>query len=236
MLPTPDELRQQADWLAPARSALLRAAGIGRRRRILDLGAGSGAVTGELVRRGGGQVLALDILPEALRDPEPFAGAGRVVGDAARLPLPAGSLDLVFTQLALLWMPAEAAVAEIARVLAPGGALVALEPDYGGLIEQPPAVAVGPIWRTALARAGADPLIGRRLPGLLAAAGFQVRVGLFDTLVAPSPLRFELLRGLPLSADEAAALADAELAAATLDGPWAQVAHLPFFLVFAIRL
>ena len=75
------------------------------------------------VRRCGGSVLALDILEKALREPEPFAGADRVAGDAVALPLANESLDLVFAQLALLWMPAARAVAEIARVLAPGGAL-----------------------------------------------------------------------------------------------------------------
>jgi SAM-dependent methyltransferase len=239
MLPTHDELETQASWLAPARSQLLRLAGVARRRRVLDLGAGSGAVTGELVRRAGGHsgclVVALDLLERALQLPEPFAGASRVAGDAAALPLADASLDLVFAQLAFLWMPAALAVAEVARVLAPGGALVALEPDYGGLMEYPPDVASGGIWRAALARAGADPLVGRKLPGLCAAAGLQVRAHLFDTLVAPSPTRFELLRGLPLTPEESAQLEQIEFAAAGLTAPWSQVAHLPFYLLLATK-
>ena len=55
-LPSKTLLEAQAEWLAPARARLLRRVGIARRRRILDLGAGYGAVTGELVRRGGGFV------------------------------------------------------------------------------------------------------------------------------------------------------------------------------------
>jgi SAM-dependent methyltransferase len=158
-----------------------------------------------------------------------------VAGDAGALPLADASMDLVFAQLAFLWMPAAGAVAEVARALAPGGALVALEPDYGGLMEHPPEVATGAIWRAALARAGADPLIGRKLPGLCAAAGLQVRVQLFDTLMAPSPTRFELLRGLPLTPEESEQLAQIEFVAAGLTAPWSQVAHLPFYLLLGTK-
>ncbi|HLA84582.1 MAG TPA: hypothetical protein VJL29_07290, partial [Thermoguttaceae bacterium] len=59
-LPSTALLRQQAEWLAPARSRLLRRAGIARCRRVLDLGCGVGAVTAELARRTSGFVVALD--------------------------------------------------------------------------------------------------------------------------------------------------------------------------------
>jgi hypothetical protein len=108
--------------------------------------------------------------------------------------------------------------------LAPGGALVALEPDYGGLIEHPPAAVTRELWLTALTRAGADPLIGRRLPDQLRALGLRVSVGLLDQLQPPAPERLAFLRDLPLSADERTKLEQA--APATL-------AHLPVFIVFA---
>lgn len=221
----------QADWLAPARSALLRRAGIARRQRVLDLGAGYGATTPELVRRSGGPVVALDRALAALRGCD--ASAVRVAGDAARLPFRAGAFDLVFTQFTLLWTPPAPAVAEIARVLAPGGALVALEPDYGGLIEYPAEVVTREVWLAALARAGAEPLIGRKLPGLLSARGFAVHVSLLDTLFPAHPARLDFLRDLPLTPDEAARLARIPHAA---DAPeWQQVAHLPLFLILATK-
>ncbi len=236
-LPAPELLAQQAEWLAPARARLLRQVSIARRKRVLDLGAGYGAVTGELVRRAGGMVVAVDRAVGALRaDAALFSGAPRVGGGAVRLPFASATFDLVFTQLTLLWVhPIEPALHEIGRVLRAGGALVALEPDYGGMIEYPPDITTRELWIHGLARAGADPVIGRRLPGLLAARGFRVTVGLFDALYAPSAARFDFLRNLPLTTEELAALERIEQEAALRQGPWAQVAHLPFFLVTAVK-
>lgn len=235
-LPAPDLLRQQSDWLAPARARLLRRIGVAHRRRVLDLGAGYGAVTAELARRSSGLVAALDRQEVALHATEaPFAEAARVVGDAHYLPFAGGVFDLVFTQLIWLWLPVADVLSEVWRVLAPEGALIALEPDYGGMMEHPPSVAVADVWRAALARAGADPLVGRKLPGLLAECGFDVQVDLFATLSPPAEERFDLLRGLPLTDVERLAVAEAAAASASRRGVWGQVVHLPFFLITATR-
>jgi SAM-dependent methyltransferase len=155
-----------------------------------------------------------------------------VRGKAEQLPLADGLFDLVFCQFALLWLDVAAAVREIRRVLSPGGVLVALEPDYGGLIEHPPEIATRDLWLAALARAGADPCVGRKLPAILAAAGFDVRVDLLDRLTPPSSLRFDLLDGLPLNDEERAALRKARHCDASLDDA-SRVAHLPMFLILA---
>ena len=233
-LPEAELLRVQAQWLAPARARLLRHVAIARRRRTLDLGAGYGAVTGELVRRSGGPVVALDLAAEALRRAEPFAGAGRVNGDAARLPFPAGTFDLIFCQCALLWMPLPETLDEAERVLQPGGVLIALEPDYGGMIEYPPEASTRDLWLAGLARAGADPLVGRKLPAWLEARGFDVRVELLSELQPPSPERFALLRDLLTAKDERAAL-DHIAAEPGAGGRWGIVAHLPMFLITAVK-
>ena len=182
-LPSAELLRRQAEWLAPARARLLRRLNIAHRRRILDLGAGYGAVTGELVRRSSGArsagdrdgalVLALDRSIYSLYEKNLFAGASRLNADAVRLPIRAASFDLVFCQCSLLWIhPLERCLDEIGRILRPGAALLALEPDYGGMIEHPAAMATRHLWISALSRAGAEPRAGRRLPGLLEDLGF----------------------------------------------------------------
>lgn len=227
-LPDIQLLQQQAEWLAPARARLLRGVGIAHRRRILDLGAGYGAVTGELVRRGGGTVAALD---QAVTAVSQVSIAPGVCGDARALPFVNESFDLVFCQCVLLWVgDGTAVVAEIHRVLQPGGVLVALEPDYGGMMEYPPEIATRDMWLTALRRVGAEPLIGRMLPGLLAQQGFQVQTRLLDELTPPSLLRFEFLRTLPLAEEETAVLHHIE------QSPTApQVVHLPFMLITAVK-
>ena len=232
-LPPPELLRQQAAWLAPARARLLRRARIAGRRRVLDLACGTGAVTGELVRRCGGTVVALDRNLRALSAAdEPFAKSVRVCGDATGLPFAQDSFDLVFCQYALMWFDARAVVEEVRRVLQPGGLLVAVEPDYGGMIEHPPEIAARDLWLAALARAGADPQVGRKLPGLASAAGLRVRVDLLARLDCPSPARFDLLRGLPLTDVERETLRRIKAADAAC-AECHRVVHLPMFLITA---
>ncbi|MBN1920891.1 MAG: methyltransferase domain-containing protein [Anaerolineae bacterium] len=236
-LPLPEQLVLQAQWLAPARSRMLRENGIGRRQCVLDLGAAYGAVTAELVRRAGGRVVALDRELTTLTNPQgTFADALRTGGEARALPFATASFDLVLSQCTLLWVaPLESAIQEVTRVLQPGGAFLALEPDYDGLMESPPSIETRTLWLEALSRAGANPTVGRRLPGLLAAQGLQMRVALFDSLVPPAVERFGFLRGLPLTSKERERLSQVEQQAQALDKPWAQVAHLPFFLITAVK-
>ena len=233
-LPNSELLRQQSAWLAPARARLLRRVRIAGRRRVLDLACGYGTATAELVRRCGGRVVALDRNQQALnKSPQELEGAGRVCGDAQRLPFRNAVFDLVFCQFALLWLDAPAAVREARRVLRSGGALVAIEPDYGGLIEHPPQIAARELWLRAIARSGGDPRIGRKLPGVLRAAGFEVHVDLLDRLEPPSPARWEFLRGLPLESQEICALQQLESADSLASGD--TVVHLPIFLITAMR-
>ena len=234
-LPSMRLIREQAKWLAPARSWLLKQADLPSRRSVLDLGCGFGAVTQELSSQAGGRVVALDHNYTALRTaPAALRASGPACGDATALPFADGSFDLVFSQLALLWMPLASTLPEIRRVMRVGGALLAIEPDYGGLIEYPPEIALKDLWMAALERAGADPLIGRKLPAALAHLGFEVKVELFNEMTPPVGARFDLLRGLPLTGYEQKLLDRTEFQAQRLSGPWQQVAHLPFVLITAV--
>jgi malonyl-CoA O-methyltransferase len=94
---------------------------------VLDLGAGTGRVTAELRRRyPRARLIALDLslgmLKEARRHQRLWRRFARVCADAQRLPLAPGSVDLVFSNLMLQWcQPPDAALAEVRRVLKPGG-------------------------------------------------------------------------------------------------------------------
>lgn len=241
-LPTDQTLlAKQAEWLAPFRGRLLRRAAIGQRRAVLDLGCGPGLITAELLRRSGGRVVGLDRNFQALR---PLAGLYRaesqvqlaqpICADGCRLPFADQTFDLVFCQWVLLWTPLRTVLEEIRRVLGPGGILAALEPDYGGMIEYPPEIALSHLWQAGLRRAGADPEVGRKLPPLLTQLGFQVEVMLLDRLPAPDPARRQMLEDLPLTAEERARLAAAMEAEQRLPACALSV-HLPIFGVLAKR-
>jgi SAM-dependent methyltransferase len=88
---------------------------------VVDLAAGTGKLTALLVGTGA-EVVAVEPLAEmraALRDALP--GVRALDGTAERMPLAAESVDAVTVGQAFHWFRAEEALAEIRRVLRPGG-------------------------------------------------------------------------------------------------------------------
>lgn len=103
---------EAVDWLLP-RDA----------RDVLDLGAGTGKLTTRLVERGL-SVVAVDPIAEmldVLRSALPDTTA--LLGTAEQIPLPDNSIDVVLVAQAWHWFEPERAVAEVVRVLRPGGRL-----------------------------------------------------------------------------------------------------------------
>ena len=107
------------DWLLePGGAALSRSP-----LRVLDLGAGTGKLTRQLVARGL-EVTAVDPSDGML------AELGRVlpempalVGTAEGIPLPDHCVDIVLVAQAWHWVDVTQAVPEVARILSPGGRL-----------------------------------------------------------------------------------------------------------------
>jgi ubiquinone/menaquinone biosynthesis C-methylase UbiE len=101
---------------------LLDAAGVGEGTRVLDIATGPGYVAGRASKRGA-RVLGVDLSAQML---ERARGAHQHVefreGDAENLPLPSASFDAAVANFGLLHVGRpEKVVAEIARVLVPGG-------------------------------------------------------------------------------------------------------------------
>lgn len=96
--------------------------------RVLDLACGSGPVSREVAQQGR-TVIGLDISPDELvlaqqRGPGPW-----VCGDARALPFPDESFDAVTSSVGLVVVqPLDDVVAEIRRVLKPGGVMAAIAP------------------------------------------------------------------------------------------------------------
>ena len=234
-LPSLEQSRELARWLAGPRGRLLRRVQIGRKSRVLEIGAGHGMVTRELLRRAAGNVVCIDTDPRAAASLVRH-GAQPIAADACDLPLADGCVDLVFCQNVLMWTgDLSRAIEEAARVLQPGGAVVALEPDYGGMIEHPAHVSLQDLWLSALRAAGADPLVGRAIPGLCEKAGLQVWVELQNIPSPPTPDGPQLLLGLPLSGHERARVEEAARALEEMPGTWEAFIHVPYVLVVATR-
>jgi ubiquinone/menaquinone biosynthesis C-methylase UbiE len=131
----------------------------GRYERALEIGAGTGYFTLNLLRAGLiGEAVAADISPGMLAMLSESAGrlgldVRTIRCEADKLPFADDSFDLVFGHAVLHHLPdLDAAFAEFRRVLRPGGTLAFCgEPSrYGDLISQVPkraAVALAPAWR-----------------------------------------------------------------------------------------
>ncbi len=92
-------------------------------RDVLDLGAGTGKLTSRLVERDL-DVVAVDPITElldVLRATLPETPA--LLGTAEQIPLPDNSVDAVLVAQAWHWFDPQRAVAEVVRVLRPGGRL-----------------------------------------------------------------------------------------------------------------
>jgi ubiquinone/menaquinone biosynthesis C-methylase UbiE len=167
--------------------------------RILDLGCGTGEITRRLAARyPAATLLGIDILEENLaiarRDSAALGERLRYEkGDAFLLALPDASCDLVTCRHMSQAVPHfENVLAEITRVLRPGGWVHLLSEDYGMLHIPNGQPDPDRFWGdTALAflqSIGCDGHIGRHSPPLLENAGYrEIRLNyvVVDTLRVP---------------------------------------------------
>ncbi|HMD56431.1 MAG TPA: class I SAM-dependent methyltransferase [Solirubrobacteraceae bacterium] len=122
-------------WQDPRwRRALVDAAAPRDGERVLDVACGTGLVTAELLSRADCSVLALDQSPQMLAAArERFAGLSParvelIEGQAEMLPFADGTFDvLTFTYLLRYVEDPGATLAELARVVRPGGRVASLE-------------------------------------------------------------------------------------------------------------
>jgi len=152
-------------------------------QRLLDVGCGTGRLAGELVAAGH-RVTALDFLPEALAAARADApGVAILRAEAGRLPLAAGSFDAVTVLDVLEHVDDTAALAELRRVVRPGGLLVLTVPAAPWL------------WSHRDAAAGHRRRYTRRsLEAALAAAGFApLELGGYQCALFPAVAASRLL-------------------------------------------
>ena len=117
--------------------AALDALGLPADSVVLDLAAGTGKLTRQLVPRFA-RVIAVEPLDGMRAQLERVVpGAEALVGTAESIPLDDDSVDAVFVAEAFHWFGTSAALDEIARVLRPGGTLAVLFNERDGELDPP---------------------------------------------------------------------------------------------------
>ena len=112
----PEDSNQALDWLRDV-------VGLGDGKTAVDLGAGTGKFS-KLLLATGARVVAVDpVMPMLERLRRDVRGVEAVVGNAEQIPLAAASVDAVLCAQSFHWFATRAAVAEIRRILKPGGVL-----------------------------------------------------------------------------------------------------------------
>jgi SAM-dependent methyltransferase len=111
-----------ASELAPVSEVAVAAVGLAAGERVLDLACGTGNAA-LVAARAGAQVTGLDNSPRLLEVArERVPGAEFVHGDALELPFADGEFDKAVSVFGVIFArPAERAVAELVRVVRPGG-------------------------------------------------------------------------------------------------------------------
>ncbi len=208
---------------------------------VLDVGCGPGTDLGALVSFGG-TVIGVDtdasMLVEARRR---VPSALLYVADAHALPLPDASVDRARADRVVQHLADPArAVAELYRVVRPGGRVTLSEPDWHTVAIDSPDLATSLRFAAFLASRVRNAAMGRQLARLATDAGFLVAT------VLPLPVLFrdfdtaEQILGLRRTVDRAveAGALPADRAHAWLDGLEAGpsfVATFTHFLVVAVR-
>jgi SAM-dependent methyltransferase len=112
----PDYPPQVREWLSDS-------LGLSAGKTAIDLGAGTGKFTRYLLATGA-RVIAVDPVAEMLEELKRAAPEAETrIGDAEHIPAESGSVDVVVCSQSFHWFSTPEALAEIHRVLRPGGVL-----------------------------------------------------------------------------------------------------------------
>jgi SAM-dependent methyltransferase len=115
--------RARPSYPAEAVAHVVGHGGLGPGRRVLDLAAGTGKLTRLLVASGAEVVAVEPVAAMRAQLSAAVPGVEVLDGTAEAIPLPDASVDVVTVAQGFHWFDPPAALAEVARVLRPGGHL-----------------------------------------------------------------------------------------------------------------
>jgi ubiquinone/menaquinone biosynthesis C-methylase UbiE len=153
------------------------------KKRILDVGCGTGAVTRDIALLTRGDVIGIDTDTEKLRHAKRFTidtpNVRSMEADAIDLPFEDEMFELVVFNIVLVYIKdQQKAINEMARVTQKNGVVLAtMEPDYASRINYPEDQ-LFPVALRYMEEISADLCIGRKLKVLFNRAGLKTEVGM----------------------------------------------------------
>jgi 2-polyprenyl-3-methyl-5-hydroxy-6-metoxy-1,4-benzoquinol methylase len=172
--------------LDPMHRRHIESLGVGPGARVLEVGCGNGSVAAWLAEcvAPSGQAVAVDLDLSLIDVRAPKLDVRQ--GDIVAGPVDPGGFDLVTARAVLHHVTdVEAAVRNLAASLAPGGAILLIEPDFLPVsVAEPPEVrAFWDGWLAWAVAQGIDYHLGRSLAPRLAALGLEQVAGTAETAV-----------------------------------------------------
>ena len=135
-----DSVLRSHRWRTVENSAAYLLAELRPGTRLLDVGCGPGTITADFARRlPDGRVIGVDASSAVIDDAAArYPEVTFMVGDLSSLPFPDGSFDVVHLHQVLQHLndPVRA-LADLRRLIAPGGLLAARDADYGAMSWEP---------------------------------------------------------------------------------------------------
>lgn len=163
--------------------AVLGRVGVQAGETVVDFGCGPGFVAAQLARLVGpdGHVHAVDVnedmVAKAVEVAEASGRGGWITAHHSpdeHLPLPDGTADRVYAKNVLEYVPdLDGVLAELARLLRPGGTMVASDSDFGFVVVEPLTPAEVTEVFDAAAPAFREPNVGRKLRAAFLRAGYD---------------------------------------------------------------
>ena len=175
-------LKAQVDLVRPLEEEFLAMAGLEPDHHLLDVGCGPGFFAERVAREQlpRGRVTGVDVDPNLLTIARSrLAGSGLrvafVKGTAVRLPLDDDQVDIAYARFLFQHLADPGVVlAEMARVVRPGGVVAAVDTDDGSLVVHPEPEGFAELLAASAAAQrdrGGDRHVGRKLKQLLHDAG-----------------------------------------------------------------
>ena len=173
-------LKKQADHTREFRHSLYNKVDIRKRKKILDVGCGSGVITAEVASLTEGDVIGIDIDSQKLEYAKLITPRITLMeADALHLPFKPNTFDLVMFSVVLMHIrEQQKAVDEMVRVTRKNGIVLAtMEPDHAGALHYPESKS-HPLFMRTLEERGSDTHMGRKLKYIFTSAGLKTEIGI----------------------------------------------------------